>query len=208
MPTFLRVWLTQWLCLLSLHLRCSNHTILAKLYNLWVFKYFEPNPRGLSMAISSRGSKPILMLISNGFALARLASLAFKESRISRNTEMGHRGNPALGRIRAGWTGYLTRLQCSVYAAACRFARPRNWPPLLSRGSGTSTSEFSRNQSSSYESHISTWVNREFPRLDSHLLQTQPYGPRTHRVTTASFVRLLSLPMPRIFLGTKIPAFL
>jgi hypothetical protein len=47
-----------------------------------------------------------------------------------------------------------------------RLLAPLNWPPLLSRGSGTFTSELSRNRSPSYESDITTWVNRQFPGRD------------------------------------------
>jgi len=105
-------------------------------------------------------------------------------------------------------TGYLTRLQCSLYATACRFARPLNWPPQLSQGSGTFTSELSRNRSPSYESDMTTWVNRQFPGRDFHPLETQPYGLRTHWVTTSNFkdikkiLLIYLIPTIRYSLGT------
>jgi len=60
---------------------------------------------------------------------------------------------------------------------------PLRWPLLLSRGSGTFTSELSRIRSPSYESDIATWMNRQFPGRDLHPLETQHY--RLHAITTS-----------------------
>ena len=41
---------------------------------------------------------------------------------------------------------------------------------------GTFTTELAHGRSPSHESVITTWVNRQLPGQDFHLLETQPYG--------------------------------